>query len=144
MQIRRMTLDDCTEVAKIEKESFSMPWSEKAFLDTVSLHQYYYLVAEDQGKIIGYCGFVFALDEGEIPNVCVASQARRRGVGRAMLQELFLLAKEYHLTKLFLEVRQSNVAARRLYEATGFEQIGIRKGFYELPKEDAVLMQRIL
>ena len=87
-------------------------------------------------------GFLFAADEGEIPNVCVAAAARRRGIGKLLMDALCEEARGCGITSLFLEVRQSNAAARGLYRLSGFEEIGIRKGFYELPKEDAVLMMR--
>lgn len=141
MQIRTMCTEDCVAVAVIEKESFSMPWSEEAFLDSLGRDNYHFFVAEEDGKILGYCGFLTALDEGEIPNVCVAASARRRGIGRMLMEELIRTAKDCGITVLFLEVRQSNVAARTLYTLCGFEEIGIRKGFYELPKEDAILMR---
>lgn len=144
MQIRRMRTEDCVRVAEIERSSFSIPWSEQAFLDTLERENYCYLVAVEQDTILGYCGIVFALDEGEIPNICVAAEARRKGVGRAMLEELFQAARDHKLTELFLEVRQSNEAAKQLYKTAGFTSIGIRKGFYDQPKEDAILMKKSL
>lgn len=140
MQIRRMTKEDCAQVAAIETMSFSMPWSLHAFTETVDNPNYRFLVAEERGEILGYCGFVYVLDEAEIPNVCVSAEARRRGVGRALMEALIALAEELQIVTLHLEVRQSNVAARNLYRSVGFEEIGIRKNFYELPREDAVLM----
>ncbi|MGN0507585.1 MAG: ribosomal protein S18-alanine N-acetyltransferase [Lachnospiraceae bacterium] len=133
---------DLDAVAGIEAESFSMPWSRGAFEDTLAMEHYRYFVAEENEKILGYCGFLFAADEGEIPNVCVAATARRRGIGKMLMDVLCEEARECGITSLFLEVRQSNTAARGLYRLSGFEEIGIRKGFYELPKEDAVLMMR--
>ena len=144
MQIRRMTIEDCAQVAAIETMSFSMPWSLHAFTETIDNPNYRFLVAEEQGEILGYCGFVYVLDEAEIPNVCVSADARRRGTGRALMEALVALAKELGIVTLHLEVRQSNEAAQNLYRAVGFEEIGIRKGFYELPKEDAVLMSKAL
>ncbi len=142
IQIRAMEQKDLDIVAKIEAESFSMPWSKNAFSDTLSLPYYRYLVAEEDGEIAGYCGFLFAAGEGEIPNVCVAPAARRRGLGTHLMEALCEEAKKCGIAVLFLEVRQSNRAARQLYLHSGFEEIGIRKGFYDLPKEDAVLMRK--
>ena len=142
VRIRRMEEKDLDAVAGIEAESFSMPWSREAFEDTLVMEHYRYFVAEENESILGYCGFLFAADEGEIPNVCVAAAARRRGIGKLLMNALCKEAKNCGVTSLFLEVRLSNVAARGLYRLCGFEEIGIRKGFYELPKEDAVLMQR--
>ena len=142
VRIRRMEEKDLDAVAGIEAESFSMPWSRGAFEDTLAMEHYRYFVAEENEKILGYCGFLFAADEGEIPNVCVAAAARRRGIGKLLMDARWGEAGGGGITSLFLEVRQSNTAARRLYRLSGFEEIGIRKGFYELPKEDAVLMMR--
>ncbi|MBE5951464.1 MAG: ribosomal-protein-alanine N-acetyltransferase [Lachnospiraceae bacterium] len=144
MQIRRMTMEDCAQVAAIETMSFSMPWSLHAFTETIDNSNYRFLVAEENGEILGYCGFVYVLDEAEIPNVCVSAEARRRGIGRALMEALVVMAKELRITTLHLEVRQSNEAAKHLYRSVGFEEIGIRKNFYELPKEDAVLMSKTL
>ena len=144
MQIRPMTIEDCAQVAAIETMSFSMPWSLHAFTETIDNPNYRFLVAEEQGEILGYCGFVYVFDEAEIPNVCVSAEARRHGIGRALMEALVALAKELEIARLYLEVRQSNEAARNLYRKMEFEEIGIRKNFYELPKEDAVLMCRYL
>ena len=144
MQIRPMTIDDCGQVAAIEAVSFSIPWSLRAFTETVQKENFRYFVAEEAGEILGYCGFLFVLDEAEIPNVCVKSSARKQGVGKQMMTVLIEEAQKLGMSVLFLEVRESNVAARRLYESLGFEKIGIRKNFYEQPVEHAVLMSKTL
>ena len=144
MQIRPMTMEDCSQVAAIEAASFSMPWSIHAFEDSIGRENYRFFVVEENGEILGYCGFLYVLDEGEIPNVCVKESARQRGIGRQMMEALLEAAKSCGLSVLFLEVRESNQAARRLYESLGFIQNGMRKNFYELPTEDAVLMCKTL
>lgn len=144
MQIRPMTINDCEQVAAIEAESFSLPWSLSAFTNTVEKENFRYFVAEKAGEILGYCGFLFVLDEAEIPNVCVKASARKQGVGRQMLTVLIEEALRLGIATLFLEVRESNVAARRLYESLGFVENGIRKNFYEQPVEHAVLMSKTL
>lgn len=144
MQIRRMTVEDCEQVAEIEAVSFSMPWSLQAFKETVSLPGYRYLVAEEDGRILGYCGFLCVLEEAEIPNVCVSAEVRGRGIGKALMTALEQEAKTVGASVLYLEVRQSNVPARKLYSSAGFEEIGLRKNFYEQPKEDAILMSKTL
>lgn len=144
VQIRRMTTEDCAPVAAIEAVSFSMPWSLKAFTDTVSRENFHYFVAEEEGEILGYCGFLYVLDEAEIPNVCVKASARRRGVARQMMNALIDDAKQLGMAVLYLEVRESNQAARSLYGSLGFTADGIRKNFYEQPVENAVLMSKTL
>ena len=144
MQIRLMTIHDCEQVAEIEAASFSVPWSLKSFTDTVEKENFRYFVAEEKGEILGYCGFLFVLDEVEIPNVCVKASARKQGIGKQMMKVLIEEAGKLGITVLFLEVRESNAAARKLYASLGFEENGIRKNFYEQPVEHAVLMSRAL
>ena len=144
MQIRPMTIDDCEQVAEIEAASFSVPWSLRAFTETVEKPNFRYFVAEETGEILGYCGFLFVLDEAEIPNVCVKASARKRGVGRQLMNVLENEAKKLGMAVLYLEVRESNTPARNLYKSLGFEENGIRKNFYEQPAEHAVLMSKTL
>ena len=144
MQIRPMEREDCEQVAVIEAASFSMPWSLRAFTDTVEKQNFRYFVAEEAGEILGYCGFLYVLDEAEIPNVCVKESARKRGVGRQMMTVLMEEAKKLGMAVLYLEVRESNQPARGLYKSLGFEENGIRKNFYEQPVENAVLMSKTL
>ena len=139
-----MTIEDCEQVAAIEETSFSVPWSLHAFEDAVGRENYRFFVVEEAGEILGYCGFLFVLDEGEIPNVCVKESARQRGIGKKMMEVLIEEAKKLSLAVLYLEVRESNRAARRLYESLGFVENGIRKNFYEQPVEHAVLMSKTL
>jgi len=144
MQIRPMTKEDCVQVAVIEAASFSVPWSLNAFTETVEKENFRYFVAEEQGEILGYCGFLFVLDEAEIPNVCVKASARKRGIGKQMMSVLIEEARKLGMAILYLEVRESNTPARTLYKSLGFEENGIRKNFYEHPVEHAVLMSKTL
>ncbi|MBQ7864528.1 MAG: ribosomal protein S18-alanine N-acetyltransferase [Lachnospiraceae bacterium] len=144
MQIRPMTKEDCVQVAAIETASFSVPWSLNAFTETVEKENFRYFVAEEQGEILGYCGFLFVLDEAEIPNVCVKASARKRGIGKQMMSVLIEEARKLGMAILYLEVRESNTPARTLYKSLGFEENGIRKNFYEHPVEHAVLMSKTL
>ena len=144
MQIRPMTIEDCEQVAAIEAVSFSMPWSMKAFTETVQKSNFRYFVAEEDGEVLGYCGFLYVLDEAEIPNVCVKASARKQGIGKQMMTVLIEEAAKLGMAVLYLEVRESNRAARSLYESLGFVENGIRKNFYEQPVENAVLMSKTL
>ena len=101
-------------------------------------------MAEEAGEMLGCCGFLFVLDEAEIPNVCVKESARCRGVGKQMMTVLMEEAKKLGMAMLYLEVRESNSPARALYQRLGFEENGIRKNFYEHPVENAVLMSKTL
>ena len=138
--IREMQVKDTDEVARIEQQIFSQPWSKKGFMDALSLGNTVFLVAEENRHIVGYIGMYLSIDEGEITNVAVASAERCHGTGAQLLNELLKVAENKGIAKIVLEVRASNDSAIRLYERNGFVQCGVRKGFYEFPKEDAYIM----
>ena len=98
-----------------------------------------YVVAHSMGEVLGFAGVHIIAGEGYITNIAVSENARRRGIGEMMLERIIDICKG-KCTFLTLEVRESNMGARALYEKFGFETIGIRKGFYEKPIEDAVIM----
>lgn len=140
LEIRRMTKEDLPEVAEIEADIFTMPWSAKGFGDAIENPYTLYLVALEDGKIAGYCGLWQSFEEADITNVAVREECRGRHTGTMMLDRLMELGKEQGITRFTLEVRSSNSAAVRLYEKLGFSSVGIRKRFYEKPVEDAVIM----
>lgn len=140
MTVRLMTEQDLDEVVEIEHATFSQPWSKQGFLDTLKNKDTLYLVAEENGEIIGYLGLWQSFEEADITNVAVKKTARRKGTATALLEEAGRKAKLRGITALTLEVRKSNEAAIRLYEKQGFRSVGIRPGFYDMPKEDAVIM----
>ena len=140
MTVREMQLDDLSEVMIIENENFSVPWTEMGFFTFLLRDDTLFLVAEEDGNILGYMGIMMVLDEGEITNVSVAQHARRRGVGRALVGEMIRQMRNKGIVTLHLEVRKSNAAAIALYSSFGFVQDGERKMYYEEPAEDAVLM----
>ncbi len=142
LNIRRMEEQDLNQVCAIEEETFSMPWSKKAFRETLSYYHTLFLVAELDKEIAGYCGCYQSLEEAEITNVAVKRQLRGRGIGRKLLMELIRLGKEQGASAFTLEVRVSNQPAIHLYESLGFVSFGIRRNFYEKPKEDAMIMWR--
>lgn len=140
LTIRRMKNEDTEAVSNMEKEIFSQPWSCQGFLDALAADNVIFLVAEVEGRIAGYCGMYCALDEGEITNVAVDEEFRNCGIGKQLMQRLLLEAKKADITNIILEVRVSNASAIHLYETIGFAIQGIRKGFYECPKEDGYVM----
>ena len=140
IQIRKMLESDVEQVVKIEMDTFTTPWSAQAFLDTLKRTDTIYAVAEEKGKILGYCGLWQSFEEGQISNMAVAKEVRNRGVGRKMLEGLLAFGKEAGMKAFTLEVRESNLAAIHLYESLGFVRAGIRKDFYVKPKENAVIM----
>ncbi|MEG1848795.1 MAG: ribosomal protein S18-alanine N-acetyltransferase [Lachnospiraceae bacterium] len=140
--IRDMKCEDVARVAQIEEETFSMPWCQNAFLEMLANEHAHYLVAEEDGLIVGICGLRDILGEGDVTNVAVISSHRNRGIGYTMLVQLLKTGQRYGVTAVTLEVRQSNVAAIHLYEKLGFKIEGIRKNFYSDPQEHAAIMWR--
>lgn len=140
MIVRVMTKEDCTQVAELERSIFSQPWSKQGFCDAISMRQNIFLVAEDAGEICGYIGMYQSLDEGEITNVAVAPEKRNAGIGRMLMRTAIEQAKLQGIVQIVLEVRVSNASAIHLYEKCGFVNRGVRKGFYDFPKEDAYIM----
>lgn len=141
MLIREMTLQDVPAVAEIEKACFSLPWSEQSLVDSVVREDTMFLVCEDAQEIVGYIGMYLSFDEGDITNVAVSPAHRKMGYGEAIVSKAVELAKEKQLEMILLEVRVSNVPAISLYKKMGFEEIGMRKNFYEHPVEDAIIMK---
>ncbi len=142
MTIREMQVEDLTQVMELEESLFSVPWTKEGFFSFLMRDNTLFLVVEENGKILGYCGVLLVLDEGEITNVAVCRQRQREGIGQFLLSGLFLLLRERGIRVLHLEVRESNQTAIRLYERMGFQKDGLRRNYYTDPSEDAVLMTR--
>lgn len=130
------------QIAELERQCFSTPWSETQLEDALYNDNACFIVAEDgEGGVLGYAGLNTVLDEGYINNIAVEEHARKHGVASALL-DVFVRFAAINLAFLTLEVRKSNAAAIGLYEKFGFQQVGIRKGFYSRPREDAIIMTR--
>lgn len=142
IEIRKLREDDIGTLAAIEAEAFSMPWSKKDFEDLLSHSYCFYLVALADGHIAGCCGYTNICNEATIDNVVVAGEYRNMGIGQAMLGELIARGEADQVEAFTLEVRVSNTAAIHIYEKCGFKSEGIRPGFYEKPREDAMIMWR--
>jgi ribosomal-protein-alanine N-acetyltransferase len=135
-----MREDDIGAVAVIEAANFSMPWSAKGFYDALTQYGGIFFVAECDGCVAGYIGMTVAADEGEITQVSIDERYRRQGVAGALMEKLLRDVSQRGVTSIVLEVRVSNEPAIKLYKKYGFKSAGIRKGFYELPREDAEIM----
>jgi len=144
MVIRKMQERDIAAVAAIEKAVFSSPWSEKSFRDALLVPSNCYLVAETEGEVVGYCGFWVSFEIADLCNMAVAPQKRRQRIGGQILSEGIRMVQQRGAERVFLEVRESNRIAIGFYRKLGFQKIGIRKGYYDTPKEDALLMQSVL
>ena len=135
-----MQPEDLAEVCKIEKDNFSLPWSEKSFLESMEREDTVFLVALEDEDVAGYIGCYCIAGAGEITNVAVKASHRRKGIGGKLLQKLYEEGAALDTQEYFLEVRESNEAAIGLYLSQGFVKEGIRKNFYEKPVENAVIM----
>ena len=140
LAFRKTTELDVKQIAELEKNIFTDAWSEKGIGDTMNQSQAFITVAEEEGQIAGYCIIYFALDEAEIARIATDEKWRRQGVARKLLDYTCECCKEKQVERLLLDVRESNQAARAFYENYGFIVDGIRKNFYDMPKEHAVLM----
>lgn len=140
MTPRRLTVADAEALSALDALCFSTPWSETSFSEALASDAYAFFGLFNGDTLCGYGGMTTVLDEGDVTNVAVHSDYRRRGLGRALVTALITEAKRRRLSLLHLEVREGNTAARSLYEGLGFVIDGKRKGYYRHPTEDAVLM----
>lgn len=138
--IRPMRAEDVPELARLEREIFSTPWSQKAFAKLLERPYSLYLVAEWDGRPVGCAGLTVLGNEGDIDKVMVREDCRGRGVARSLLQNLMEAARRLGVTEFTLEVRAGNKPAIGLYENLGFASEGTRPNFYAKPAEDAVIM----
>lgn len=137
--VEKMQVEDVPQVAQIEACVCSMPWSEQGFLDALR-QDTLFVTAKQENQVLGYCGMYCSFEEGEITNVAVFPEAQRNGIGKKIISGLLEMALEKGIVRVVLEVRVSNTPAIKLYEGFGFQTVGIRKGFYEKPREDAAIM----
>ena len=143
LHIRPMIEIDLPEVSKIEQQSYAFPWSENIFRDCLRVG-YTCRALDLDGQIIGYGVMSLGAGEAHILNVCVRNEFRTVGFGRRLLEHLLERAAAAGVSEAFLEVRPSNLSAIRLYQKLGFEQIGIRRGYYQAPdgREDAIVLKK--
>ena len=142
IQVVTMAEEHISALAQLEKECFADPWSENALAEELTNPNAVFRVALIDEEVAGYVGMLHVLDEGDICNVAVFDKFRRRGVATALIQHLVDYAVENQLSFITLEVREANMGAQKFYETMGFETIGIRKNFYDNPKEHAILMNK--
>ena len=139
MTVEKLTAAHLSAVAELETLCFADPWSEKA-LELLLTDGAYGAVCLQNGHVVAYGGIVWALDEGQITNITTHPDCRRCGMGAAVLEQLIAVARSRGCEQLSLEARVSNVPAIALYERYGFLKMGLRRGFYKHPTEDAYVM----
>ena len=144
VNILPMNADHLEELEKLERICFSRPWSKKMLAEELENQCAAFLVAEEPltHKVVGYAGLMVMADEGYITNVAVFPEYRRRGIAAQIIKVFCDFAQGNHLAFLTLEVRPSNAAAISLYNSFGFEEVGRRKNYYDLPREDALILTR--
>ena len=144
VKIVPMNEEHLEELERLEKLCFSRPWSRRMLAEELENQCAAFLVAEDgvSGKVLGYAGLLVMADEGYITNVAVFPEYRRSGVAAKLIEVFENFARGNRLAFLTLEVRPSNAAAIALYRRFGFQEVGRRKNYYDLPKEDALILTR--
>lgn len=144
VKIVPMAAEHLDRLEQLERMCFSRPWSKKMLAEELDNQCAAFLVAVEPGteKAVGYAGLLVVADEGYITNVAVDPSCRRQGVAAQLLQVFDNFAKGNHLAFLTLEVRPSNAAAIALYEGFGFREVGRRRNYYDLPKEDALILTK--
>lgn len=144
VKIVPMAAEHLDRLEQLERMCFSRPWSKKMLAEELDNQCAAFLVAvePETEKAVGYAGLLMVADEGYITNVAVDPSCRRQGVAAQLLQVFDNFAKGNHLAFLTLEVRPSNAAAIALYEGFGFREVGRRRNYYDLPKEDALILTK--
>ncbi|KYG90950.1 ribosomal-protein-alanine N-acetyltransferase RimI [[Bacillus] sp. KCTC 13219] len=141
VQYRKMTIADVEAVYAIEVAAFPTPWTLDSFYYEMTENQFaYYTVAEENGEILGFCGSWLVIDAAQITNVAVVESARGRKIGEGLMREAMRVAREANMETMSLEVRVSNIVAQNLYYKLGFQDGGLRKGYYTDNQEDALVM----
>ncbi|NEU27156.1 ribosomal protein S18-alanine N-acetyltransferase [Paenibacillus ottowii] len=141
IEFRLMQLDDIPDVLEIEHEAFTLPWTEEAFRNELTMNHFAkYMIMELNGRAIGYAGMWTIMDEAHITNIAVREAYRGRKFGDKLLDELMQTASYLGMERMTLEVRVTNRIAQGLYEKKGFKPAGVRKGYYSDNNEDAVIM----
>lgn len=138
-----MKLEDCQKVYEIDQACFTDSWSLSMFQDIFRYPFNYYFVWEDEQRICGFAGITVSLDTADIMNIAVSKEYRGRGIGKQLLEQLMAQAIQCGCEKMFLEVRESNQTARKLYESSGFVEIAVRKHYYTNPTEHGIIMQHL-
>ena len=142
MTFTEMKAEHVPQVAALEKLCFADPWSEMSIASELRSIWSYWVVAVCEEQVVGYIGSQSSYDETDIMNVAVHPDWRRRGIAESLIDCLIQELKNRGSRALMLEVRDSNEAAKALYEKLGFRQVGLRKNYYRNPKEDALILRK--
>ena len=139
--IRLMEERDLDAIMEVEKQCFTLPWSREAFYNELHQNRFaHYLILEEEGNVIGYCGAWLVVDEAHITNIAVLPAYQGRGLGKVLLTSMMEECKLRAIERMTLEVRESNLVAQSLYRKLGFVEGAIRKNYYSDNQEDAIVM----
>lgn len=140
LSVIKMLPSHAERIAQLEKITFSDPWTKESLIESLERNDTRFLVCLENDVPVGYVGSYVGIDSLDITSVAVFPEYRRRGIAEMMLNELIAIAREFEKENIFLEVRESNAPAIALYKKLGFCVVGKRRGFYSLPREDALVM----
>lgn len=144
LALKRATPTDLPDVVALERACYGDPWPASAFASLPDNDRVFFAVARVERRLMGYVVAWYVMDEGELANLAVAPGDRRQGIGRTLLDAMLADATSRGTAQVYLEVRDSNAAARQLYASRGFEEVGRRKQYYRSPTEDALILRRSL
>ena len=131
VSFREMLPADLPEVLRVEKNCYDFPWSEKIFLDCLNAGYLCFVAHTGTRQLLGHGILMLGPGEAHVLNLCVQTSMRRKGVARMFLRHLTDVARQHQAKEVFLEVRESNVAAIKLYESAGFNRFSVRRGYYD-------------
>ena len=142
VKIRRADPADVLSIGLIERDSFADPWGSREFTTALGSPQTIFLVAEDaDGAVAGYAIAIAVADEAEILNLAVRQERREHGIGGKLLDSAITEVRSRGADQVYLEVRESNEAARKLYASRGFDEVTRRRKYYQHPVEDALVLR---
>ena len=141
--VRCANESDVSAITEIERACFSDPWSEEAFYAQLNTSGGFFVLCDGE-QVVGYAVMGMASPEAELYNIAVVQEYRGKGLSDELFKHTLEAVAEKGVNTVFLEVRQSNLRARRFYERLGFVDIGRRKRYYSQPTEDAILMRMLL
>ena len=140
LSVRMAESDDVSQIVDIEHRVHHDPMSDAMIRDELSVAQGRFWVVVAQDVVVAYAMVWVVMDQAELHNIAVAASHQRKGIARRLMRWICDDATQHGATSMFLEVRQGNVPARRLYERLGFVDVGVRRKYYQHPVEDAVVM----
>lgn len=140
VRFARLSHDHLDLIETVEHEAYPDPWTRGMFVQEIAKPAAYFCVAFVGAELVGYAGYWLLIDEVHVTKITVAGPWRGQGLGRVLLDHIMLDGRARGGTNVRLEVRKSNLVARALYARAGFDEIGVRKGYYTQTNEDAIVM----